>query len=585
MISFIVSFPPKYVKINTVLNHSVGGFMSDSEVDNNPEEPSGDSSKMPLISSADYNDQLADKITTLAGQINAANYRFLKLIAEFDRREGWAGFGIRSCAHWLNWKCSIGLTAAREKVRTARALDGLPGINAGFEKGELSFSKVRAMTRVATELNEPFLLMIAEYSTAQHMEKLANTFRTVSHCDDGMNGCVNSNINDDSNAELNKALAAKGYIDQDEFGRSEAKREQVLSQLQQENRKVSYFHDDDGSWVVQARLPDEEGSLLIKVLEELSSQIVDTAAVSDEASLVMGAAEEKCVTAEASSKKSVSFIPDKLSFSQRRADALVALSEQYLASLNRSEGASLKAAERCQLVMHVHSCSNSGDGSSSNLNASLGANLDGRWLMPDAARRLACDASLLVVKEDSAGNVLDIGRKTRIIPPAMSRALAIRDGGCCQFPGCCESRYTEGHHIKHWADGGDTKLDNLVTLCKYHHRELHKGAFYLCLKPESLTHTQSEPERFADRLCFSKVDRYFDSPFNRSKDFVIAANPAKFTCACHSFSELEKTLDDELSEPITEKTAVTKWAGERMDLGMTIEGLLNASKGSKPRLG
>mgnify|MGYP000204816198 CR=1 FL=1 len=562
MISFLVSYTPKYVKINTVLNHSVGGFMSDSEIDNNPEESP--------ISASDYNDQLADKITTLAGQINAANYRFLKLIAEFDRREGWAGFGIRSCAHWLNWKCSIGLTAAREKVRTARALDGLPGINAGFEKGELSFSKVRAMTRVATELNEPFLLMIAEYSTAQHMEKLANTFRTVSHCDDGMNGCVNSELSSESNSDLNKALAAKGYIDQDEFGRSKAQREQELVQLQQENRKVTYFHDDDGSWIIQARLPDEEGALLIKVIEELSSQIVDTAAVSDEASLVMGAAEEKSVTAEASSTKSVSFIPDKLTFSQRRADALVALSEQYLASLNNSTGASLKAAERCQLVLHIRD-----DGT-----AIPNTNLEGRWLMPDAARRLACDASMLVVKEDGAGNVLDIGRKSRIIPPAMSRALAIRDGGCCQFPGCCESRYTEGHHIKHWADGGETKLDNLVTLCKYHHRELHKGAFYLCLRPNSF-----KTERFADRLCFSKVDRYFDSPFNRSKDFVIAANPAKFTCACHSFSEFEKTLDDELSEPITEKTAVTKWAGERMDLGMTIEGLLNASKGRGAGLG
>ena len=145
--------------------------------------------------------------------------------------------------------------------------------------------------------------------------------------------------------------------------------------------------------------------------------------------------------------------------------------------------------------------------------------------------------------------------------------------------GCCESRYVEGHHIKHWADGGDTKLDNLVTLCKYHHRELHKGAFFLCLKLESVKSEVGKAERFADRLCFSKVDRYFDSPFNRSKDFVIAANPAKFTCACHSFSELEKTLGNELSEPITEKTAVTKWAGERMDLGMTIEGLLNASRG------
>lgn len=92
---------------------------------------------------------------------------------------------------------------------------------------------------------------------------------------------------------------------------------------------------------------------------------------------------------------------------------------------------------------------------------------------------------MLVVKEDSAGNVLDIGRRPRIIPAAMSRALGIRDGGC-QFPGCCETRYVERHHIKHWADGGETKLDNLVTWCKYHHRELNKGAFFLCLEPEQL---------------------------------------------------------------------------------------------------
>ncbi|MEH6450274.1 MAG: hypothetical protein V7765_16490, partial [Oleispira sp.] len=65
-------------------------------------------------------DQLADQITTLAGQINAATYRFLKLIAEFDRRNAWAGYGLRSCAHWLNWKCGIAMSPAREKVRTAR---------------------------------------------------------------------------------------------------------------------------------------------------------------------------------------------------------------------------------------------------------------------------------------------------------------------------------------------------------------------------------------------------------------------------------------------------------------------------------
>jgi hypothetical protein len=181
---------------------------------------------------------------------------------------------------------------------------------------------------------------------------------------------------------------------------------------------------------------------------------------------------------------------------------------------------------------------------------------------------------LLVVQEDEVGNVLDIGRKTRIIPPAMERALAIRDGGC-QFPGCCETRYTEGHHIKHWADGGETKLDNLVTLCRYHHRELHKGSFFLSVKLEAHVPAAKEPKydkpvRFVERLCFSKVDRYFDSPFNRSEDFVIAANPANFTCACCDFSELEKSLPS----GIDEKTAVTKWTGESMDIGMAIDGLL-----------
>ena len=80
--------------------------------------------------------------------------------------------------------------------------------------------------------------------------------------------------------------------------------------------------------------------------------------------------------------------------------------------------------------------------------------------------------------------------------------------------------------------------------------------------------------RFAERLCFSSVDRHFVSPFSRSKDFEIAANPAKFTCACCDFSEFQETLDKEVTEPITKKTAVSKWLGEKMDLSMAVDGLL-----------
>jgi len=99
-------------------------------------------------------DELESHITELAAHIHAATYRLLVLIAEFDRREGWGGEGVRSMAHWLNWKCGIGMNAAREKVRVARALEALPKIAECFSRGELSYSKVRAMTRVANPQNQ-----------------------------------------------------------------------------------------------------------------------------------------------------------------------------------------------------------------------------------------------------------------------------------------------------------------------------------------------------------------------------------------------------------------------------------------------
>src|SRR5690606_29352511 len=101
---------------------------------------------------------LADEITTLAGHLNAANYRWLKLIAEFDRRHGWADWSTQSCAHWLNWKCGIDLGAAREKVRVAHALEDLPMISEAMQQGQLSYSKVRALTRVADATTEDYLL-------------------------------------------------------------------------------------------------------------------------------------------------------------------------------------------------------------------------------------------------------------------------------------------------------------------------------------------------------------------------------------------------------------------------------------------
>jgi hypothetical protein len=145
------------------------------------------------------------------------------------------------------------------------------------------------------------------------------------------------------------------------------------------------------------------------------------------------------------------------------------------------------------LHIYVGSGSSTGFEASSNLRASSGlrVSLDVRWTGLEAPKRLDCDASIVVVNEDEVGNVLNISRRSWIIPVPMSRALSIRDGGRCQFPECCESRYVEGHHIVHWVHGGETKLYDLVKLCWFHHRELHRGKFFLSL--------------FAERLCFSWV--------------------------------------------------------------------------------
>jgi hypothetical protein len=514
-----------------------------------------DSPGSPPFTPEDTNDQLADKITTLAGQINAANYRFIKMIAEFNRRLAWAGPGIRSCAYWLNWKCGINMGAAREKVRVALALDALPESNAAFEKGELSFSKVRAMTRVATLENESYLLQIAQYGTAQHVEKLVGAYYKVSRCED-FPGAYEASVIGERDESV---VTRESDVDK--------RRDQALY----ESRMVSYVQDDEGMWIIKAKLPAEQGSLLVKLLQELGDRMVapevefekSDGDISADASLKS----TENVSAETFSDYKKDDEPkeelletERLTFTQRRADALVAIAENFLATADDGDFSTLKGHERCQLVLHVHHGHGvAGSGPQDNL--------DGRWLLPDAARRLACDAGLLLVEQDALGNVLNIGRRTRTILPAMSRALAIRDGGCCQFPGCCASRYVQGHHIIHWADGGETKLDNLVTLCHYHHSELHNNNYYLSLKKENKG--SKEPQRFAHRLCFTEVDRYHKK--------IIPPNPATFTCACHGFDEFDKSLPTAVYDGIYANTAVTKWCGERMDMGMAIDGLLRAS--------
>ena len=175
---------------------------------------------------------LGDTTCQLAAHLNAANCRLLELIAQFDREEGWGVDGCNSCAHWLNWKCGIGQNAAREKVRVAHAMGKLPLIHTSFSQGEISYSKVRAMTRVATPENEDFLLTIAQYGTASHVEKVVSKYRKV-------------NCADDDRPEIDQALA----------------------------RNLVYYQEEDGSWIIHAKLPAEVGSLVVKAIEAVATPV------------------------------------------------------------------------------------------------------------------------------------------------------------------------------------------------------------------------------------------------------------------------------------------------------------------------
>jgi hypothetical protein len=207
---------------------------------------------------------LEAELTTLAAHLTAASYRMLVLIEEFDRRQGWAGWGVRSCAHWLSWKCGVGVVAAREKVRVARALVALPAIAAAMRAGQLSYAKVRAMTRVATVDNERALLSIGLNGTASHVEGVVRAYRRTAP--------------------------------------QSEQREQALQQ--QADRGLSHYWDHDGCLVVQGRLPPEQGALLVKALAAADQALcADASNASAEASQVVasdGARNAATASAEAS---------------------------------------------------------------------------------------------------------------------------------------------------------------------------------------------------------------------------------------------------------------------------------------------
>lgn len=372
---------------------------------------------------------LLDEARLLMGQEQALQYRLAAVLRELDQRAHADGSPLR-LPRWLHHHFGLGFGAAREKVRTARALGALPAIDAAFRDGQLSYSKVRALTRVATADTEDELLAVARRTSAEGVEHLVRRVKQAECLDDV------------------QAMIA--------------------------SRSLSTRWDDSGALIVHGRLTPEQGEVFLKALARATEVLTNADRASHREGQQTNTAQAAQVAQAAESAENPGRELNKYDAANddrywaRRADALMQVMGDSLAGRQAST-----PGDRHQVVVQVAVETLAGVGQQAGKQNHEKNVPAGTLLHPETIRRLACDGGLVTVLTDAAGEPLNVGRKTRAIPPSTRRALVARDRHC-QFPGCAQERYVEGHHIVHWAHGGKTRLNNLVLLCSRHHRAVHE---------------------------------------------------------------------------------------------------------------
>src|SRR6266850_8048473 len=296
-------------------------------------------------------DRLGDEIAELSAHLDAATAHLLELIRQFDARGGW-NTGFCSCAAWLSWRVGLDLGAARERVRVARALGTLPLLAEALGRGELSYAKVRALTRVATPETEARLLAVGRAGTAAHVERIVRGWRFV-----------------DRRAEMR-----------------ETKRRHAT-------RAVHVHQDEDGMVVLKGRLEPEVGALVMQALAAARESLYQR--------------RRQRATFNAGTGGVAEETP---SVSQQQADALALLAETALQH-GLDPGT---PGERYQVVVHVDAQVLE-DAEASGQSVLEG----GTHVCAETSRRLACDATRVMMRHDPHGRVVEVGARTRSIPPAL----------------------------------------------------------------------------------------------------------------------------------------------------------------------
>src|SRR5947208_2370564 len=435
-------------------------------------------------------DRLGDEIAELSAHLEAATARLLDLIREFDARQGWSN-GFTSCAHWLSWRVGLDPGAAREKVRVARALGTLPRLARALARGELSYAKVRALTRVATPETEERLLGVGRAGTAEHVERIVRGWRRV-----------------DRNAEAREAAT------------------------RHRSRALHVYRDDDGMVRVRGRLEPEVGELLIQALAAARETLYQRTHRT-----FVGAGCAPDGPADVSAETRVVEMPmeDPPTFEQQQADALALLAETALHH-GIDPGA---PGERYQVVVHVDAPALADpDAPGQSVLES------GEHVSAETSRRLACDASRVVMQHARDGRIVEVAAKSRTIPPALRRALHHRDRGC-RFPGC-GVRFGQGHHIRHWAQGGPTTLSNLAMLCRRHHRAVHEEGYEVDRQPDG-------------ELRLRRPDGRLLPEVPRAPE--VSGDPVKVLLVRHDAEGLV----------IQARITTPGWMGERLDVGYAID--------------
>jgi len=386
-------------------------------------------------------EELGEGICLRAGRIASATAELLAWIAEFDRREGWGGPGLLSCAHWLSWRIGLGPGAAREQVRVARRLEELPAVAGAFAAGRMSYSQARAITRVAQVDDGVDWPDLARHASGAQIEKVVRG--------------------------IHRAQAP---------AEADADPERAEWKVRTRQR-----YDRDGNLVITITTRPEYGPVLLAGLAATRGELDrESEAVATGADVPAGRPDAPSRPTSPTDPTSPTGVPAGTPVERPRAtdgDALLVLAQQALAA-ERQDHPDIARRRRPQLTPQVDPLSG------------WARQHDGELLPPATLRSIMRSlpgrtgpGPLRPIRPADLRRH-DQGRRQRQVGTALRELLGVLDGERCRFPGCTRHRRLHAHHVRYWSGGGATDLDNLVLVCSRHHTLIHQLGIALVLHPD-----------------------------------------------------------------------------------------------------